>query len=90
MGLFIIQLVNGLLSLYGLIILARALISWAPLDPWHPVVRFLRQATDPVIEPIRRFLPLVGPFDFSPFVALLLVELVRRLLVSVLTSFLLL
>ena len=55
----IIRLVNSVFQIYGLIMLARVLISWfTDLDrSAHPVVVFLHQATEPVLRPVRNVLP---------------------------------
>ncbi len=82
--------INTLLGLYSFLIIAAALISWVNPDPWNPIVRFLRQATDPFLNFFRRILPkfLVGGsgIDLSPLVALVAVEFVRRIVVGNLNS----
>lgn len=82
--------INTLLGLYTFVIIAAAVISWVNPDPWNPIVRFLRAATDPYLNVFRRILPgfLVGGsgIDFSPLVALIVVEFVRRFLVGSLNS----
>jgi YggT family protein len=72
-------LVCGLLSLYGIIIILRVVSSWFPVNydsPFAPVVRVLVQLTEPVLAPVRRVLPTAGPFDFTPIVVLLVVNIV--------------
>ena len=64
----IADLLNFVLSAYIWIIIARAVISWVNADPYNPVVRFLHQVTDPLLNRIRRFLPVMGGFDLSPMV----------------------
>jgi YggT family protein len=83
---------NGLLSvlilllqIYGWIVLASALISWILLPPTNPVIRLLRFVTEPVLHPCRQLLNKVLPyswqrFDFSPVLALLVIQLVISLL----------
>lgn len=59
------------LSLYMWIIIARALISWVNPDPYNPIVTFLYRATEPVMAPIRRWLPLRGlGIDISPIIVI--------------------
>jgi YggT family protein len=53
------------------------------IDPYHPVIRILYQITDPILDPIRRFATF-GMIDFSPIVALILLEVIRRVLLSAL------
>jgi len=87
-GSALITAVNVIFQVAALVILARVLVSWLPMagvriDPYHPVIRFLYQITDPILEPIRRFTTF-GMMDFSPIAALILIEIIRRALVKVL------
>ena len=67
-----------------LLIIVRALLSWVPsLDYGHPVIRAIVRVTDPVLLPIRRLIPPLGGIDVTPIVALLLIQLASRLLLSV-------
>jgi YggT family protein len=78
------QIIDIALELYMWMIVIAALISWVNPDPYNPIVRFLRGATDPVLRPIRRALPLVGGIDFSPIVAILVIVFMQRFLVQTL------
>ena len=78
---FLYRLVSWLLDLYTWIIIAAALISWVSPDPYNPVVQFLRRATEPVLRPIRRLLaPYQAGLDFSPLVAILIIQFVERVI----------
>ena len=80
----IADLLNFVLSAYIWIIIARAVISWVNADPYNPVVRFLHQVTDPLLNRIRRFLPVMGGFDLSPMVLILGVIFLQSFLVPTL------
>jgi YggT family protein len=87
-GSALITAVNVIFQVVALAILARVLVSWLPMagvriDPYHPVIRFLYQITDPILEPIRRFTTF-GMMDFSPIAALILIEIIRRALIMML------
>jgi YggT family protein len=74
----------------SLAILARVILSWLPMaglriDPYHPLIRILYQITDPILDPIRRFATF-GMIDFSPIVALFLLQIIRSLLETILRS----
>jgi YggT family protein len=74
---------NWVLWAYMWIIIARALVSWVNPDPWNPIVQFLHRATEPVLAPIRRWLPTWRwGIDFSPLVAILAIYLVQGFVVS--------
>ncbi len=78
------QLVEVLFQIYWLLIIARVLISWVNPDPFNPIVQGLSRATDPVLEPLRRVIPPIGPIDISPLAALLILQALRYFLVQTL------
>ena len=80
----IADLLNFVLSAYIWIVIARAVISWVNADPYNPVVRFLHQVTDPVLNRIRRFLPAMGGFDGSPMVLIFAIIFLQSFLVPTL------
>jgi len=64
--------------LYVLLI-ARVVLSWIPgVDLSHPAVRFVYRVTAPILDPIRRIIPPIAGLDFSPWIAILLLSLVQR------------
>src|SRR5437763_8679022 len=63
-------------------IIIRALLSWFSIGGVQPVFRLLVEITEPVLAPIRRVLPTAGMLDFSPLVALLLIQVIRSILLS--------
>lgn len=65
------QLINIVLTAYIWIVIARAVISWVNPDPYNPIVRFLVQVTDPVLEKIRRYIPPMGGLDLTPMLLIL-------------------
>ena len=79
----IAQLLDLVLQAYLFVIIARALISWVSPDPFNPIVRFLYRATEPVLRPIRRRLPMMQiGLDLSPMVVLLVIYFLRIFLVE--------
>ncbi|TKB12147.1 YggT family protein [Desulforhopalus sp. IMCC35007] len=79
------QLLDFVLTAYMWIILGRAVISWVSADPYNPIVRFLYEATEPVLSRIRRYIPLsFGGLDFSPMILILAIMFVQSFLVQTL------
>lgn len=77
------KVLNVVLVLYLWIILARAIVSWFQPSPYHPVVRFLYRATEPVLGRVRRLLPLqFGGLDFTPIIVLLAIFFLQEFLVK--------
>jgi YggT family protein len=86
----LLTIVTLLFRFLWLAILARVILSWLPMagvrvDMYHPLIRFLYQITDPILDPIRRF-STFGMIDFSPIVALILLEIIQQVLVAAITQ----
>lgn len=73
------------LQIYSFVMLARVLMTWLGpnLDYTNPIVRFLFQATEPVLKPIREKLPPMQGIDLSPMVVLLGIMVLSRIIGSV-------
>jgi YggT family protein len=67
----------GLLSFYSLLIFLRIVFSWVMVSYSNRVMRFLVNATEPLLAPLRRMVPLIGTFDISPIVAFMILWLVQ-------------
>ena len=77
----ILSLLILVLQVYQFILLARVLLSWFPdIDRSNPIVQFLYQITEPVLQPIRNMLPQTGMMDFSPLVVFLAISVLMMLL----------
>ena len=83
---YLITLVNVIVNLVTIVLIAHALLSFAPLEPWHPVRRFLAQIAEPLVKPFRNLIPPVGMFDFSIMVTLIVIQLLGRLVIVLIQS----
>jgi len=63
----------GLLSFYSLLIFIRIIFSWVTVSYGNRFMRFLINATEPLLGPLRRMVPPAAGFDISPIVAFLIV-----------------
>lgn len=79
---FLAQFINLLFWILIVAILARSILSWTSIDRGSPIIKILDQITEPVLAPFRRFLPSTGGMDFSPFIAIILLDILRRFLIS--------
>ena len=61
-------------------IIGRVLLSYAEPRGRSPVAQFLTMVTEPVLAPVRRLLPSSGGLDFSPFVVVIVISIVIRML----------
>jgi YggT family protein len=65
-------------------IFGRVLLSWVSTRlPWG-LSDFIFSVTEPILAPIRRALPVAAGMDFSPLIALVLLQLVEQLLLRIL------
>ncbi len=71
--------------LYTLIalVIVRAFLSWFPNMRGSQFSRFVHSITEPMIEPVRRFLPTIGGFDLSPIVIIIVLNLMVRVVKEV-------
>lgn len=76
----IIDVLLLLIDIYQIILLLRVLLSWFRVDPYNPIARILYTLTDPLLDPIRQFLPSTGMLDFSPLIAFLLLFALRNVI----------
>jgi YggT family protein len=70
-------LLFGFLGLYTLAIFVRILLSWGTVGYGNRRMRFLVRITEPLLAPLRRFVPPVAMFDISPIVAFLILWLLQ-------------
>ncbi|HEX2249626.1 MAG TPA: YggT family protein [Gemmatimonadales bacterium] len=71
------MLVNALFTILMAALLVRVIASWLGIGPYRRWMRPIMALTNWIIDPIRRILPPVGMFDFSPMVAWLVLYVVR-------------
>jgi len=74
---------SDVLNIYKYVLFARILLTWLPNINWYnqPFL-FLRNVTDPVMEPLRRIIPPIGGLDISPILLFFLIDMLQRGLVS--------
>lgn len=72
----VFDLVRVAFQVYSWIIIGRIILSWVPHDPYHPVIRFLYDLTEPYLSIFRRIIPPLGMIDLSPIVALIGLQLI--------------
>jgi YggT family protein len=73
----IVELADGLLTVYKYILLASVVISWVNADPYNPIVNFIHRVTEPLLRKIRRHMPDTGALDLSPLVAFAMIYIIQ-------------
>ena len=81
---FLEAFINIVAQALVLLIFVRVIMSWVPMRLPFGLNELVWNVTEPVLSPIRRYLPIAGGMDFSPFIALLLIQIIASVLLRVL------
>jgi YggT family protein len=76
MGLFVflVRLTFGVLQLALLVVVV---VSWLPISPYSPWVRWAFVLTEPILRPLRGIVPSLGAFDITPIVAYFVLQILE-------------
>ncbi len=85
MTLLIARIINIIVQLITLIVIIKVFLSYF-MSPYHPVRYNLDRIVDPMLNPIRRLIPSVGMLDLSPIIFIVIVQILGRIIVSLLIS----
>ena len=81
----IVILIQTVQQILVVLVIVSILLSYI-MDPYHPVRRGVDNIVQPMLAPIRRIVPLVGMFDFSPLILILLLQFTARFLIAFIVS----
>jgi YggT family protein len=79
----LIQLIQTLSTVLVILVIVDVVLSYF-LSPYHPVRSTLDRVVDPLLAPIRRVVPPIAGFDFSPIVLILLIQALEWVLLTIL------
>ncbi len=86
----VIRLISTIFSVYEMLIFARCILSFFPV--YNRLTQWVYMATEPILSPCRRlidrFLNMNLPLDFSPILAILIMQFLQRIIFSILVNFL--
>ena len=80
---FLITFLRLFLQILSFAIIGRSIISWFDPAGRTPIARILIDVTEPIVRPVRRFMPQTGMIDFAPLATLLIIWLLQTLLANV-------
>lgn len=80
--LIIANLLKTVIYVHMFIIIIQIVISWVNPGAYNPITVIMYQLSEPVLKPARRLIPPAGGFDFSPMIAIIVMQLLIILLVS--------
>jgi YggT family protein len=82
---FLISFVRLLMQIVTLLVIAKVILSYF-MSPYHPVREAIDRLVEPMLAPIRRFVPPLGMLDFTPFVFIILVQVLGSLLINIIRA----
>jgi YggT family protein len=81
----IIEILSGVVQLINMLVIVWCLLSWFPTIKWYEQpFKTLDQIVQPIIAPFRKIIPPVANIDFSPMVAIMVLQLLLAGLVRLL------
>lgn len=80
---FLILLIKILVRVFSLVVIVHVFLTYF-MSPYHPVRSAIDRIVEPLLAPIRRFVPVVGMIDFSPFILLVLIQVIGQVLIVLL------
>lgn len=72
----IADLIRTVVWIFMIALIIQAIMSWVGNSYGNPMGSLLDSLTAPILDPIRKFVPLIGMVDLSPLVAILLLQVV--------------
>lgn len=81
----IAAIVNDIFNVYFWLIIVRIFLTWIPSIDWYSQPwKSLALMADIVLDPFRRIIPPMGGLDFSPIIALIVLQFIQFAVVRML------
>ena len=82
---FLADLINRIIQLIIIVVIIQAFLSFF-MSPFHPVRQAIDRLVEPMLAPIRRYVPPIGMIDLSPLILIILLEILGSLITRLLIS----
>ncbi len=83
---YVVNLINIFVQLITILVIVKIFLSYF-MAPYHPVRMYIDRIVDPMLRPIQRIVPSLGMLDFSPLVLIIIVQLLGRIIINILLTF---
>lgn len=84
---YLVKLIDNIFYFYFLLIIVRIFLTWIPnIDWFQQPFKAVREVTDIYLNVFRRIIPPFGGLDFSPIIAIIVLQLIQVLVVSIVSS----
>lgn len=81
----LIQIVSILVDLITWLVIINVILSYF-MSPYHPIREAVNRIVEPMLMPIRRYVPPIGGLDFSSFFLIILIQLIGGLLIGLMVN----
>ena len=81
----IITFINTIVTVITLMVVMYTLLRLF-LDPYHPILNVLGKVIEPILASIRKQVPPIGGFDFSPLILIIGLQVLAFVLIALLRS----
>ena len=81
----LIYIIEALSNVLVVLVVVSVILSYF-MDPYHPIRSGVDRIVDPMLAPIRRVIPPLGMFDFSPLILIILIQLISNLIIRFLIA----
>lgn len=84
---YLAKIVNNIFYFYFILIILRIFLTWIPSINWNQQpIKSIREVTDMYLDIFRRFIPPVGGLDFSPIIAIIVLQLLQVVVVNIVVA----
>ena len=84
---YIAKIVNNIFTFYSILIVLRIFLTWIPSIDWNQQpIKSVREVTDLYLNIFRKFIPPMGGLDFSPIIAIIVLNILQCLVVGLVAS----
>lgn len=80
-------LLSTVIELYTMVLLLRVWMQWARCDFYNPFSQFVVKATQPIVGPLRRVLPSLGPIDSSSLLVAFILCVIKAIVLFMVVTF---
>jgi len=85
MGL-IIAIINTFVTAITFVVIIYTLLRFF-MAPYHPFISALAEVIEPMLAPIRKHVPPMGGFDFTPLIFIILLQVLGAIITGLLRNF---
>ena len=80
-------LLSTVIELYTMVLLLRVWMQWARVDFYNPFSQFIVKITQPVVGPLRRIIPAMGPLDSASLLLTFVLCVLKAIVLFMVVTF---